>query len=84
MMDHQPFGLNEAVENGIDLQLSGHIHHEQLWPFNYITEMIYEISWGYKKKGNTNFYISSGFGGWGPPIRLGSRTEIVNIKLDFE
>lgn len=84
MMDHQPFGLDEAVENGIDLQLSGHTHHGQLWPFNYITKMIYEVSWGYKKKGNTHFYVSSGFGGWGPPIRLGSRTEIVNIKLDFE
>jgi predicted MPP superfamily phosphohydrolase len=84
MMDHQPFGLNEAVENGIDLQLSGHTHHGQLWPFNYITEMVYEVSWGYKKKGNTHFYVSSGYGGWGPPIRLGSRTEIVNIKLEFE
>ena len=84
MMDHQPFGLNEAVENGVDLQLSGHTHHGQLWPFNYITEMVYEVSWGYKKKGNTHFYVSSGYGGWGPPIRLGNTPEIVNIKLDFE
>jgi uncharacterized protein len=84
MMDHQPFGLNEAEENGVDLQLSGHTHHGQLWPFNYITGMIYEVSWGYKKKGNTNVYVSSGFGGWGPPIRSGSRTEIVNIDLNFE
>lgn len=84
MMDHQPFGLNEAVENGVDLQISGHTHHGQLWPFNYITEMVYEVSWGYKKKGNTHFYVSSGFGGWGPPIRLGNRPEIVNIKLNFD
>lgn len=84
MMDHQPFGLNEAEENGVDLQLSGHTHHGQLWPANYITEMIYEVSWGYKKKGNTNIYVSSGFGGWGPPIRTGNSPEIVNIKLDFE
>ncbi len=83
MMDHQPFGLNEAVENGVDLQLSGHTHHGQLWPFNYITEMVYELSWGYKKKGNTHFYVSSGFGGWGPPVKIGSRSEIVNIKLQF-
>ncbi|RJP67692.1 MAG: metallophosphoesterase [Ignavibacteriales bacterium] len=83
MMDHQPFGLNEAVENGVDLQLSGHTHHGQLWPFNYITEMVYELSWGYKKKGNTHFYVSSGFGGWGPPLKVGSRSEIVNIKLQF-
>lgn len=83
MMDHQPFALNEAVENGVDLQLSGHTHHGQLWPFNYITKMVYELSWGYKKKGDTHFYVSSGYGGWGPPIKLGSRSEIVNIKLHF-
>jgi predicted MPP superfamily phosphohydrolase len=84
MMDHQPFGLNEAVDNGVDLQISGHTHHGQLWPFNYITKMVYEVSWGYKKKENTHFYVSSGFGGWGPPIRLGNRPEIVNIKLNFD
>ncbi|MDP4173554.1 MAG: metallophosphoesterase [Bacteroidota bacterium] len=84
LMDHQPFELDEAVQNGIDLQISGHTHHGQLWPFNFITNRVYEVSWGYKKKGNTNVYVSSGFGGWGPPIRLGNRPEIVNIKLSFE
>lgn len=83
MMDHQPFGLNEAVENGVDLQLSGHTHHGQLWPFNFITKMVYELSWGYMKKDNTHFYVSSGYGGWGPPLKIGSRSEIVNIKLQF-
>lgn len=84
MMDHQPFGLEEAVNNGIDLQLSGHTHHGQLWPFNYITNMVYELSWGYKKKENTHFYVSSGFGSWGPPIRLGNRPEIIYLTLHFE
>ncbi len=83
MMDHQPFQLNEAEQAGIDLQLSGHTHHGQLWPFNYITQKVYELSWGYKKKGNTHIYVSSGASGWGPPVRTGSRTEIVNIKLSF-
>ncbi|MFH0735595.1 MAG: metallophosphoesterase [bacterium] len=84
MMDHQPFQLYEAELAGIDLQLSGHTHHGQLWPINYITQKVYEVSWGYKKKGNTHIYVSSGASGWGPPVRTGSRTEIVNIKLNFK
>ncbi len=83
LLDHQPFKLFEAENAGVDLQLSGHTHHGQLFPFNYLTKKIYEVSWGYKKKGNTNIYVSSGYSGWGPPVRLGSRTEIVNIKLHF-
>jgi uncharacterized protein len=81
LMDHQPFNLQEAVDNGVDLQLSGHTHHGQLWPFNFITKMVYELSWGYMKKGNTQFYVSSGYGGWGPPVRLGNRPEILFITL---
>jgi predicted MPP superfamily phosphohydrolase len=84
LMDHQPFRLEEAVKNGVDLQLSGHTHHGQLWPFNFITKKVYELSWGYTKKGNTHFYVSSGVGTWGPPIRIGNRPEVVNVRLRFE
>lgn len=84
LMDHQPFKLYEAEQAKIDLQLSGHTHHGQLFPFNFLTQKIYEVSWGYKKKGDSHIYVSSGFSGWGPPVRLGSRTEIVNIKLKFK
>jgi predicted MPP superfamily phosphohydrolase len=83
LLDHTPFNLNEAVENGIDLQLSGHTHHGQIWPANLITSMIYEISWGYKKISDTHFYVTSGAGTWGPPVRTGSKSEIVNIKVAF-
>ena len=83
LMDHQPFKLDEAQQNGIDLQLSGHTHYGQLWPFNYIVEKVYEIAWGYRVKGNTHYYVSCGVGGWGPPIRTGSRPEIIYIKLNF-
>ena len=84
LLDHQPFHLEDAVKNGIDLQLSGHTHHGQLWPFNFITRMIYEKSWGYLRKGNTQFYVSGGVGGWGPPVRTVNRPEIVQIKLRFD
>ncbi len=84
LMDHQPFHLEEAVRNRVDLQLSGHTHHGQLWPLNYITEKVYEISWGYEKREQTHIYVSSGAGSWGPPMRLGNTPEIINIHLHFE
>ncbi len=84
LMDHQPFQLEEVEQNGIDLQLSGHTHHGQLWPINFITKAIYEKSWGYLKKGKTHIYISSGVGTWGPPVRTGNRPEIINMILNFK
>jgi predicted MPP superfamily phosphohydrolase len=83
LMDHQPFRLEEASTNGVDLQISGHTHNGQLWPFNYLTRAIYEVSWGYKRKGDTHIYVSSGAGTWGPPVRTGNRPEIVNIVINF-
>ena len=84
VMNHQPFNLDEAVIEGVDLHLSGHTHHGQLWPFNYITKAVYELSWGYLKKENTNFYVSSGFGSWGPPVRTGNTPEVVVFNLTFD
>lgn len=84
LMDHTPFKLDEAEKNNIDLQLSGHTHHAQLWPLNFLTGLIYEKDWGYLKKGNTQYYITCGVGTWGPPVRTGSKTEIVNIKIKFQ
>lgn len=81
LMDHQPFNLEEAEKNNITLQLSGHTHHGQLWPFNYITGAMFELSSGYLKKGNTHYYVSNGYGTWGPPVRIGNRPEIVVITL---
>ena len=84
LLDHQPFHLEDAERHGVDLQLSGHTHHGQLWPFNYISQKIFEVSWGYKKKGTTHIYVSCGVGTWGPPVRTGNRPEIVNIRLSFD
>lgn len=84
LMDHQPFRLEEAADQGVDLQLSGHTHHGQLWPFHWITKRVFEVSWGYKQKGNTHVYVSSGVGTWGPPVRVGNNPEIVQIILKFQ
>jgi len=84
VMNHQPFNLQEAADANVDLHLSGHTHHGQLWPLNYITQAVFELSWGYLKRGNTNFYISSGYGTWGPSVRVGNRPEVVVFKLKFD
>lgn len=83
LLDHQPFGYDEAVKYGIDLKLSGHTHNGQMWPLNHITEMIYELSYGYLKKGDTQFIVSSGYGLWGPRVRLASRSEVLLINISF-
>ena len=83
LMDHTPFGLDEAMNSKVDLQLSGHTHNGQMFPLNLITKMIYEKSWGYLKKGGTQYYLSCGVGTWGPPVKIGSPSEIVNLKIKF-
>jgi predicted MPP superfamily phosphohydrolase len=83
LLDHQPVKLEEAVNAGIDLQVSGHTHRGQLWPLSLLTKRIYELEWGYLRKGDTHFYVSQGVGTWGPPVRLGTRSEIVQLKVRF-
>lgn len=83
LLDHQPFALSESEKYGIDLHLSGHTHNGQMWPLNYITAKIYELSYGYMKRGDTHYIVSSGFGIWGPRIRLGSRSEVLVINIKF-
>jgi predicted MPP superfamily phosphohydrolase len=83
LLDHQPFHLDEPAKYGVDLQLSGHTHNGQMWPLNYITALVYELSYGYLKKLNTNFIVSSGYGLWGTRVRSGSRSEILQINIRF-
>lgn len=83
LLDHQPFNLSEAERNGVDLQLSGHTHNGQIWPLNYLTKKIYEVSYGYLRKNNLQVIVSSGFGLWGPRIRSGSRSEILVVDITF-
>lgn len=84
VMNHQPYNLEEAVQNHVDLHLSGHTHDGQLWPFHYLTQAIFKLSWGLMKEGNTNFYVSCGYGTWGPSVRIGNRPEVVVFKVKFD
>ena len=81
VLDHQPLSLAESEENNIDLHLSGHTHNGQIFPFNRVVSKIYELGYGYRKSGKTHYYVSSGLGLWGAPIRLGTYSEIVSIVL---
>lgn len=83
VLNHQPIDLKAAQEEKVDLQLSGHTHKGQFFPNNFITKLVYENDYGYLKKGDFNLIVSSGYGAWGPPIRIGTKGEIVNVKVRF-
>ena len=83
LMDHQPVDLDEAELQGVDLQLSGHTHHGQIFPINLLTKKKFPIDWGYIRTNNYQMIVSSGYGTWGPPIRLGTVSEIVDIVIKF-
>jgi predicted MPP superfamily phosphohydrolase len=84
VLDHQPIRLEDAQQAGVDLLLCGHTHAGQLFPLNLINKLVYEKNWGYLKKGQTQIYVTSGTGTWGPPVRTGSRSEIVWLTLKFK
>ncbi|EEH98305.2 hypothetical protein CSBG_01931 [Clostridium sp. 7_2_43FAA] len=81
VIDHNPKYIDESLNANIDLQLSGHTHKGQITPGNLVTNKMFEIDYGYLKKDNLNVVVSSGYGTWGPPIRIGSRSEIVQMNL---
>jgi uncharacterized protein len=92
LLDHEPFCLEEAVRNNIDIQLSGHTHYGQIWPLNYVTDAVYDIAWGYKKTKNTHLFVSCGVQDailpghqdLSIPFRTGSVSEILEIIIDFK
>lgn len=81
LLDHQPYNLEQAENNGVDLQFSGHTHRGQIWPISLITDYMYEKSYGFLKKGDANIYVSSGIGIWGGKFRIGTQSEYVVIDL---
>ncbi|HOU02753.1 MAG TPA: metallophosphoesterase [Bacteroidales bacterium] len=81
LMDHQPVDLTSAVRNRIDLQISGHTHNGQIFPGNYLARLKWDLVYGHRKTGNTDFYVTSGIGLSMIPLRLGTRSELVRINL---
>ncbi|MFA9556392.1 metallophosphoesterase [Evansella sp. AB-rgal1] len=83
LLDHQPLELEQAMNQGVDISLSGHTHRRQMWPNHIFTRRIFELDYGYKHKNQLHAFVSSGFGFWGPPVRLGSRSEVLQIDIKF-
>lgn len=76
--------FEELAENGVGLQLSGHTHRGQLWPFRYFAKMMYKTPYGLFTSGNTHIYVSNGTGTWGPPMRVGARPEVTLFELNTQ
>lgn len=83
VLDHQPYHLEEAESASVDFQFSGHTHRGQVWPLSWITDTMYEKAWGQYQRGNTQYYVSSGLGIWGPKIRVGTRSEFLVLHLSM-
>jgi predicted MPP superfamily phosphohydrolase len=84
LLDHRPMNLTEIGNTKVDVQFSGHTHNGQLFPFNFIIKKIYELGWGYKKIGNTQFFVTSGLRLWGPPVKTTGKSEIMIVDFSFK
>lgn len=81
LLDHRPSDIMAHSQLPIDLQVSGHTHNGQIFPANFIVNAINRLGYGYEEIGTGHFVVSSGYGFWGIPFRLGSRSEIWLITL---
>ena len=81
LLAHQPRTIFEAQDHGVGLQLSGHTHGGQLWPWTYLVRLQQPVVAGLARFGNSLVYVSRGTGYWGPPMRLGAPSEIAELTL---
>lgn len=81
LLAHQPRAVFEAREHGVGLQLSGHTHGGQIWPWNWLVRLQQPVVSGLARFGETLIYVSNGTGYWGPPMRLGAPAEITKVVL---
>jgi len=84
VLDHQPIDIEAAEKNHVDVQLSGHTHKGQIFPSQLITSRLYDLDWGILIRGNYHLIVSSGYGTWGPPLRIGTHPEVVNVTIKFK
>ena len=83
LLNHAPTRLPIVEQAGFSLQLSGHTHGGQLFPFTWLTRRIYgRFTYGLQRFGALQVYTSTGCGSWGPPMRVGTRPEIVVMEFE--
>lgn len=81
LLAHQPAALDEAQRHDVGLQLSGHTHGGQFWPWNWVVHLIQPVVAGWARFGRTQVYVSAGTGYWGPPMRVGTESELTLVRL---
>lgn len=81
LLAHQPKSCHAAVDVGFDLQISGHTHGGQIFPWNFLVPLAQPFTAGLHKLGQMWVYVSRGTGYWGPPMRVGAPSEITLIRL---
>jgi len=81
LLAHQPRAVFEAERHGVGLQLSGHTHGGQIWPWNFFVRLQQPVVSGLARFGETQVYVSNGTGYWGPPMRLAAPAEITLVTL---
>jgi predicted MPP superfamily phosphohydrolase len=81
LLAHQPVSIHKAASLGVDLQLSGHTHGGQIWPWGALVRLQQPFIRGLHRIGESQLYVSCGTGFWGPPMRLGAPAEITEIVL---
>ncbi|MGB2920041.1 MAG: metallophosphoesterase [Mycobacterium sp.] len=81
LLAHQPVQVEQAAERGVDLQLSGHTHGGQMWPFHYIVSQVQPALAGLSTVQDTQLYVTRGAGFWGPPVRIGAPPDISVLSL---
>jgi predicted MPP superfamily phosphohydrolase len=84
LLNHKPTLFLEAAEKGIDLQLSGHTHNGQFFPFNVLVRLFFRFKYGLYQHQDAVLYTSCGSGTWGPPWRLFSSSEIVLFDITIK
>jgi uncharacterized protein len=82
LLAHQPVHFDEARTHGVDLQISGHTHGGQIFPFGFLTRLVQPFVSGLHQRGESQIYVSSGTGYWGPPMRIAAPAEITLIELN--
>jgi len=81
LLAHQPVAVHEAAKYGVDLQLSGHTHGGQIWPFHVVTRLTQPVISGLADVDGTKVYVTNGTGFWGPPVRVGAPPDITLVEL---
>jgi predicted MPP superfamily phosphohydrolase len=81
LLAHQPVQVGEAAARGVDLQISGHTHGGQMWPFHYVVRAAQPALAGLSVVDDTQLYVSRGAGFWGPPVRVGAPPDITVLSL---